>query len=601
MRSAEEVCELFEESRKDSRFVKERMLQVARVMDGDVVIPLPELSATEEPAVANLALRGLTTMAQNLSSVQPVTKFTPLNLTSKHRKEADIRMKVVDYWSQEDNEPLLDSQRGRYLFGYGCTPSRIDLDADGDRPVKMIPSPLTTYAPRPAQVNDICPPWGISASQLEVRQVIRRFGGDPHVLRAVKDCQPLDVMWVLEYADDKEIHMVLGGKVHSPADYLRTTIDSMALGHSVTLSRVPNRAEICPWVMPGLVHINKPQGHFDQILGMFHAQGLLTALELQHAARSVWPEMWLVTRPGESAAIIQEADPMTGVIGEIRGGDLQVIAPDPQFHTHMVQDRLQESAMMTAGLPADMMGKAASNVRTGARATQLISAAQDPGLQEAQKILMAAKTAELKIAIEFDKAYCNHEKTIHVTWRGKAAEETYTPEELWTTNKGLVSYPVAGTDTNSLAILVGQLLGLELISKETAREFLPMITDPDGEHDSIIAEQLERGFTEMLAQMVMSPDSPLQPRHVALLIKKVRDEDVDLIDAYLEVQAMAQEEQAQPPMDPAAPEAMPGLDGAGAIPPSVQPAAEGTANLANLMGRLRMPEAQMRTSAGGRA
>ena len=99
----------------------------------------------------------------------------------------------------------------------------------------------------------------------------------------------------------------------------------------------------------------------------------------------------------------------------------------------------------------------------------------------------------------------------------------------------------------------------------------------------------------------MSPDSPLQPRHVALLIKKVRDEDVDLIDAYLEVQAMAQEEQAQPPMDPAAPEAMPGLDGAGAIPPSVQPAAEGTANLANLMGRLRMPEAQMRTSAGGRA
>ncbi|MGB1225777.1 MAG: hypothetical protein ACPHCN_16775, partial [Mycobacterium sp.] len=137
MRSAGEVCELFEESRKDSRFVKERMLQVARVMDGDVVIPLPELSATEEPAVANLALRGLTTMSQNLSSVQPVTKFTPLNLKNSHRKAADQRMKVVDYWAQEDNEPLLDSQRGRYLYGYGSTPSRIDIDSDGERPVKM--------------------------------------------------------------------------------------------------------------------------------------------------------------------------------------------------------------------------------------------------------------------------------------------------------------------------------------------------------------------------------------------------------------------------------------------------------------------------------
>lgn len=604
MRSAEEVCQLFEEQRRESRWAKERMLQVAAVMDGDVVIPMPELSSTEEPAVANLALRGLTNFAQQLSSVQPVTKFTPLRLNDTQRNNAELRMKVADYWAQEDNEPLLDSQRGRYLFGYGTSPCRIDVSLRDMRPRKMIPTPLTTYAPRPSQVNDICPSWAISASQLSVPDVLRLYGGSSDVVRAVKDHKPSDLMWVLEYADDREIHLVLGSKVHQAQDYLRSEVDSSSAGPAVTLTQLPNRAEVCPWVVPGLVHLNKPQGHFDQILGMFKAQALLTALELQHAARSVWPEMWMVARPGEVAVIKQEADPMMGVIGEMQGGDIQTIAPSPSFATNMVQDRLQESAMMGAGMPADMMGRAASNVRTGARATQLISAAVDPSLQEAQKIMMAAKTAELERMIAFDKAYLNHEKVIHVTWRGKNAEESYTPEALWTTSKALISYPVAGSDTNSLAILVGQLLGLELISKETARDFLPMIHDPDGEHDAIIGEQLERAFTEQLAQQVMSPDSPMQPKHLAKLIKMVRDDDVNLIDAYLKIQELVQKEQAEAqsePMLPGDPMAQPGLDGAGAIPPSVQPAAEGTANLANLMGRLRMPEAQMGTSAGGRA
>jgi hypothetical protein len=314
--------------------------------------------------------------------------------------------------------------------------------------------------------------------------------------------------------------------------------------------------------------------------------------------------MWLVTRPGENVSVIAEADPMTGQLGIIQGCDIQTIAPDPGFHTHMVQDRLQEAAMMGAGITPDTMGRGATNVRTGARASQILSAATDPLLQEAQKIMQAGREAELKRQVAIDKAYFDTKKTIHVTWRGKSAEETYTPSELWTTDRFLVAYPVAGTDTNSLTILIGQLMGLDLISGEKARELLPMIDDPDGEHDRIIVEKLERALLDSIPAQILAPDSAFQVRHLVRLMDLVDSKDMPLAKAWMQVQTEAQEEQAaqqQQAMPPGDPMAMPGLDGAGAIPPAVAGPQEGTQNLASLMGALRMPEMQSSTSAGGRA
>jgi hypothetical protein len=601
MKSAAEVVELFDEARAASHWSRERMAQVAKVMDGETVIPLPELNTTELSAVANLALRGQENLAQRLASLQPTARSSPRSSTETQRQAAEIRMKVADFWSQEDIEPLLDSQRARYLFSYSQTPSRIDVCVAEDRPKKCITNPLTTYTPRPTQVNDITPPWGISASQMSVSAIAKRWGGNSGVMLALSKRGMSEVMWVLEYADDVEFHMVLGTRVIDARHHL---MGMQAEGHPVTLSRMPNRAGICPWVVPSLIGLNKVQGHFDQILGMYAAQSMLTALELQHAARSVWPEMWLVTRPGENVSVIAEADPMTGQLGIIQGGDIQTIAPDPQFHTHMVQDRLQEAAMMGAGITPDTMGRGATNVRTGARASQILSAATDPLLQEAQKIMQAGREAELKRQVAIDKAYFDTKKTIHVTWRGKSAEETYTPSELWTTDKFLVAYPVAGTDTNSLTILIGQLMGLDLISGEKARELLPMIDDPDGEHDRIIVEKLERALLDSIPAQILAPDSAFQVRHLVRLMDLVDSKDMPLAKAWMKVQTEAQEEQAaqqQQAMPAGDPMGMPGLDGAGAIPPAVAGPQEGTQNLASLMGALRMPEMQSSTSAGGRA
>lgn len=601
--SPEEIVELWNRLRSEGAWQKERMRQVATVVDGDLVIPLPELGVVEAPAVANQAHRGLQAMSQALSSVQPKTKFGPLRSSAKAADEAQLRMRVADYWDQKDRMALLDAQRGRYLFGYGTTPSRVDVNFAERRPILTLPSPLMSYAPAPSQANDITPPFGIAAMQMSSAAVLKRYGGNALVLWQLRNHLPDEQVWVLEYADDVEVHLVLAGKVTvldggRGAIWERNTDPE----NGVTLHRYENRAMICPWVVPGLVHLNKLQGHFDQIIGMYQAQALLTGIELQHAARSVFQETWLVGRPGEVPQVVVPADPIAGDIGEIRGADLRTVAPDPQFHTHMVQDRLQEAASMTAGLPSDVMGQSSSNVRTGRRAAQLIAASVDPNLQEAQTIMAEAKQEEKRRQIAFDKAFCNETKTIYVTWRGKQTESTYTPEDLWTTDESLVSYPVAGTDTNSLAILVGQVLGMGLGSKAWARELLPWFDDPEEMEAQVVAEQLEQVFVEKLAEMVGSPESPLQPRHIARLIMLISERGLTPMAAFAQVEEEAREEQStevDPVTEPMA--AVPGLDGPGAIPPPVAAPQQGTQNLAALMGRLRMPEMAVNTTAGGRA
>lgn len=603
MRSADEVVTLFDRLREQGGHHKERMREMAQVNNGDIAIPLPELSSVDRSSVVNYAYRGLQTMSQNMSSVAPVTMFGPLKATEGERRAARTRMNVAAYWDQKDRMALLDAQRARYLFGYGTSPVRVDVNLLEERPVLSVPSPLTTYAPQPSQANDITPPFAIAAMQMSASGLVARYGANVQVLLKAAGSMkenPHELFWVLEYADAEEFHLVLGQKVVNDRMSSRY-IGEEAHGGGVTLTRMPNRAGISPWVCPGLINLDKMQGHFDQILGMYHAQSVLTALELQHAARSVFQETWLVARPGETPQIMTPADPITGQIGEVRGADIQTIAPDPQFHTHMVQDRLQEAALMTAGIPPDMLGRSASNVRTGRRGSEILSAAQDPALQEAQSIMAESKIEEKRRQIEFDKAYFRKSKSIMVTWSGRVEQVEYEAGELWKTNECLIKYPMPGMDSSSLIIMVGQLIGMDLLSKSEARQMLPFFDDPDSSADLVVTETLQRAFLEQLGAMVQSPDSPLQPRHVARLIKLVRDKDMDLIDAFEKVQEEAQKEQATPvpAEDPMA--AAPGLDGPGALPPPVEGPNLGTDNVADLFGRLRMPSMTVNTPTGGRA
>lgn len=205
-------------------------------------------------------------------------------------------------------------------------------------------------------------------------------------------------------------------------------------------------------------------------------------------------------------------------------------------------------------------GNSASNVRTGRRAAGLLSEAVDPMLQEAHEIISAALEEENRTAIAIDKAYWrNTRKTISVSWGvGKETECSYTPADLWETDRHSVKYPVPGADVHGINVATGQAVGLGVMSKETAQKLNPLIENPEAEKDRIVAERLEEAFLTQIQQMAATPGAGMEPVDLARLIELVESDQMDLIPAFQKVQREAQERQAaQAP--PGAPETMPGV------------------------------------------
>ena len=598
MKTAMEVAQLFWQHLVEDGGAKRRMQEVAEAANGDMAIPLPELNALDKAAVANYTHIGIQQMSQRLTSVQPVVRYPPLQATPLARKQAKMRGMTQRYWDLADRQVLLDAQLARYLFGYGTAPQRIDVNLGEHRPFTSITSPLTTYCPRPAQVNDIHPVYGIAAKRFDAATIHKRWGYMPEVSLMLKDRQPREERWVIEYADADETTLVLCGEAHKQNSAFETP---QAHGEAVMLSQVPNRAGVSPWVVPGLIHLDRPQGHFDQIMGAYMAEGLLNALSLQQAARSVFPETWVVARPNEMPNIVTPADPIRGVVGQISGASLETITPVPQYSTNMQQDRLAETQRQNAGLPSDFSGMAGQGIRTGRRAAQLIESAVDPTLGEAQTSVAIAKELICELRAKYDKAYFKQSKTYFLDVGDRQAKVTYTPENLWVDGaRGSVKYPVTGSDVNSLTILTGQMVGTGLISTGTARKMHPFVPDADYEHDMITREKLESVFLDSLAAKVQDPADPFQAKHWARLNRMITDQDIPLLEAYEQLEAEVQAEQAEQ-VQPGTPEAMPGLDGPGAIPPAIAGPQPAQQNLASLMGALRMPERQVQLSSGGRA
>ena len=307
-----------------------------------------------------------------------------------------------------------------------------------------------------------------------------------------------------------------------------------------------------------------------------------------------------MARPGEVPEIIQVADGRVGQVGIVRGGELQQLQLNPGYKTDVLLDRIERQERLEGAIPAEFGGESPSNIRTGRRGENVLSATIDFRVQEAQALFQESLIAEDKIAISIEKNYWGDtQKSFIIPGRANKAYIDYTPNKLWESDEHYVQYPAAGADINNLVIGLGQRLGTGLISKESAREADPLISDPELEHDRITSEGVEAALLASIQQQAAMPDGPYQPRDLASLVRKVTQEGKSLFKAIEEVDDEARERQASE-APPGAPETMPGLamPGMGAEVPEAVPAPEaGVSNLASLLSSLRRPAAM----AGGMA
>ncbi|MGA1260282.1 MAG: hypothetical protein ACO309_08745, partial [Ilumatobacteraceae bacterium] len=342
----------------------------------------------------------------------------------------------------------------------------------------------------------------------------------------------------------------------------------------ILLEAIPNRTGMPLAVVPQRITLDKPRGQFDGVLGMYYTRARLQALTEIAIERGIFPEEYLVARPGENPEIMQLADGKSGILGVVKGGDIQQLQLNPGYKTDTALDRLERQERLEGAIPAEFGGESATNIRTGRRGEAVLSATVDYRVQEAQETFANSLLHEDKIAIALEKAYWGDTtKTFFLSGRTTQGQETYTPNKVWQTDFHYVAYSAAGSDVNSLIIGLGQRLGVGLMSKESAREADPLISDPDLEHDRIIAEGVEAALLSSIQQQAANPQGPYQPDDLAYLTKLVVEQDVPLFDAVRRTNERAQERQAMA-MPEGAPETMPGLalPGMGAEAPIAGPA-----------------------------
>lgn len=576
MKSPEQIVHLYHQRFMTRGPLIAAMERVRNAYNGDIAIPLPELGKDEDPSVPNLVAQGLDQNAMRIASTLPDPVYHPERPGFKKYEELCRKRRQVTLGLWHDNNMALKlRRRSRFLLAYASTPVLIRPSSTTFAPTWHIRNPLSTYPGPSAEPDAITPPDCIFAYTRTVAYLAQNYGAQYSTLRRPTKSNPDDTLTVIEYVDADQITAIVISSRSSPSSPAvidgshpyhglnasptpSITRESIIPGNNfAVLHSAPNRAGICPAIVPGRITLDQAKGQFDGIVGMYQTMALLFALEIRAIMQGVFPDTWAVARPNEMVDIVTPADGRAGIIGKIQGGDIKTMVENPGYMTNPTLDRLEAYQRSSAGIPSEYGGESPTNVRTGRRGQDVLSAAIDHTIQEAQVLFEKSLEAEDVVAAEIDKAYFGTmPKSIYVGWKGARGNVDYIPNDLWASTHHSVRYSFPGTDIANLTIITGQKQGLGNMSRRTAMELDPQIEDVELELDRITAEGLERAMSAAIEQQAASGAIP--PADVARIATLVRQNKMELADAITKAQEEAQARQAQqvPPTDPAA---QPGL------------------------------------------
>ena len=546
----------------------ENMRQLRDTYNGDLIIPLPEMDRREKSSVANLITTGLDQTAMRIASTMPSVYYPALEDGNRaSEKRASTRKRATMGWWEANKMPIKMRRRARWLIGYASSPVILRPDTKWGAARWDIRDPLNTF-PSSGEDPDEMTPQNCIFTYTRSRAWVQAHYPDALAkLKSSKNTRPDDLVRIAEYTD-AEVTVLMASASIKPNPW---DTDMRGLPH-VELERVINRTGMCLAVVPGRITLDRPMGQFDSLVGMYNLQSKLMALEVIAVERGIFPDTYLVSRPGETARFVAGPyDGRSGQVNVVQGGDIREMAANPGFATNGMMDRIERAQRIASGTPAEFGGESTSNVRTGKRGDAILSAVVDFPIQEAQEIFAASLQEENKRAIAIAKTYFGNErKSFYVSSRGAKGHVDYVPNKDFEDDNNVVTYSHSGADANSLVVGLGQRIGIGIMSKQTAQEIDPFISDPEMEKDRVVSEGLEQALLQSIQTQASQGSIP--PADVAAIVALVASDKMDLAAAVTKVHDAAQKRQAT--VAPAgAPETMPGLGapGMGAEQPAQQP------------------------------
>lgn len=602
------IEQMYRERQAERGPLMNRWAEVARQYNGDVVVPMPELDESQKPLAVNLLGPGLDQLAMRIASTMPDIAVEPLRpgIKDSENKAALKRRALLSYWDMNRMDMIL-RRRARYILGYAASPVAISYMGLNPLDKRQIPhwrvlNPLSVFPARTIDVNDIEPADCISAHLQPLRWLQALYPVQANVIYRGKNAGPDTMFEVLEYNDCDETVLVALGQVKEEDRQLGwspASTQSVGTQSVVELARTPNRANIPLTVYPGRITLDKVQGMFDQLLPIYDNASRLAALEYIAIKQSVFPNQWLVSHPNSpgQAQIINYADGLTGTIGEIRNGLIQETQTQPSIQAAQMQDRLERVGRLAGGIPAELGGESATNIRTARRGEAVLGAAIDMPVQEHQELFEDSLEAENRRAIAVVKAhYGSKIFSFYIPRTGKVTHKDYIPNEVFENDQNVVKYGITGTDANSFVIAMGQRLQMETISQQTFMEMDPVVEDVAAEMARINIGSARRAM--MSGVETQAAQGAIDPTFIARFAVALQDGKTNPEDALIIVHKEMQKEQAAaqaaapPPGQSAPPTAQPGMSGAPGVQGGVPMPPQGQGALAQILSNLRQPAAQ---------
>ena len=583
MKSVEEIVALYKERLDAQGPILNQMREVRQLANGDVIVPLNELDRNTRSSVANLLVQGLDQMSMRVSSTMPSPYFPALREGQDRSMKLarDRKRAMLAIWD-ENRMNMKMRRRARHLLAYSNSPVFIKPNFDKRIPEWQLRNPLDTFPAPSVDVDNPVPDNCIFKYGRSYFWFTQNYGDAINGILRVGNPSWDTMFKILEYVCDNEVVTVVLGA--------EKTLDPMTGAYSmgapaVELERVINKTGMPLVVVPQRITLDKPHGQFDGLLGMYYTRARLQALTEIAIERGIFPDEYLVARQGDNPEIIQIADGKTGQLGVVKGGDIQQLQTNPGYKTDVALDRLERQERLEGAIPAEFGGESGTNIRTGRRGDSVLAATVDFRVQEAQDIFASSMVQEDKIAIAIEKTYWgNSSKSFFISGMGGGIKD-YTPNKMWETDFHYVAYSAAGSDVNSLIVGLGQRLGTGLMSKESAREADPLISDPEMERDRIMAEGIEAALLSSIQAQAADPNGPYQPDDLAYIAEQVQSNKMSLSEAIMSAQKRAQARQAAAAPQ-GSPETMPGLSAPGMGMEAGMGGPAGPPQLGDLLGRL---------------
>ncbi len=316
MRTVEEIVAMFTARKKATGPVMERMREVREMTRGELIVPLNELDRNARASVANLATQGIDQMAMRVASVLPSPYFPPLkDGVEQSAKMARMRKRAMESMWDHNRFDLKMRRRARLLLAYGTSPIVLKPDFKKNMPTWQVRNPLDTYPAFTEDPDDIVPENVIFTYVKDASWLLKNYGSQVSNLNMGKVTADSRYR-ILEYVCGNELVLVAMGAddgTHSDTGWME----------AVELERIPNRTGMPLAVVPRRITLDEVRGQFDNMVGMFYTRARLQALTEIAIERGIFPDEYLIARPGENPEIIQTADGKLGQLGVVKGGDMK--------------------------------------------------------------------------------------------------------------------------------------------------------------------------------------------------------------------------------------------------------------------------------------